>query len=212
MRLNCVGRGQQVAKLEQRRRGPPALFGGTLENALLILKAQRADAARIVDSQEEVEGVQGTALDIRTGTSGFLPPFGMVTQDDAARPAVWFGVRNRALKHGSAVLFAMKLRASHEGKAGTDREAVRDRQPCGVILEGGALPRALRVEAECPKTASVFPQRYTDGSPHSPAGAFFGRTRLGSRSTSSNRPISSRRGSTMSPIASPNPSAKSAIA
>ena len=205
-------RGQQVAKLDQRRRGPPALFGRTLENAILVLKTQRADAARIVDRQEEVEGVQGTALDIRAGAPGLLPPFGVVAQDDAARPAVRFGVRNRAVKDGSATLFAMKLRASHQGKAGVDREAVRGRQPRGVILEGGVLPRPLRVEAECPETAGVFPQRYLDGSSHSAVGTFLGRTRFGSRSASSNRPTSSRRGSTMSPIASPNPSTKSAIA
>jgi transposase len=70
MRLNRLRSGQQVAKLDQWRRGPPALFGRTLENAILILKTQRADAARIVDCQEEVEGVQGTALDVRAGASG----------------------------------------------------------------------------------------------------------------------------------------------
>ncbi len=102
-----------MAKLDQRRRGSPALLGRTLENAILILKAQRADAARVVDRQEEVEGVQGTALDIRAGASGLLPPFGVVAQDDAARPAVRLGVRNRAVKDGSAMLFAMKLRASN---------------------------------------------------------------------------------------------------
>src|ERR1700734_1118613 len=106
MRLDRMRRGHQVAKLDQRRRGSPALLGRTLENAILILNTQRADAARVIDRQEEVEGVQRTALDIRAGAPGLLPPFGVVAQDDAPRPAVRFGVRNRAVKDGSTTLFA----------------------------------------------------------------------------------------------------------
>ncbi|MGH7046614.1 MAG: hypothetical protein ACREE2_09550 [Stellaceae bacterium] len=47
--------------------------------------------------------------------------------------------------------------------AGVDRAAFRGRQPRGVILEGGVLPRSLRVEAQCPETAGVFPQRHAGG-------------------------------------------------
>ena len=94
---------------------------------MFIMETQRTDAARIIDRQEEVERVQGMALDIRAGASGLLPPLSVVAQDDATRPAVRFSVRNRSVKDRSATLFAMKLRASHQGEAGVDREAVRGR-------------------------------------------------------------------------------------
>ena len=94
---------------------------------MFIMETQRTDAARIINRQEKVERVQGMALDIRAGASGLLPPLSVVAQDDATRPAVRFSVRNRSVKDRSATLFAMKLRASHQGEAGVDREAVRGR-------------------------------------------------------------------------------------
>jgi hypothetical protein len=127
MRLDRPRRGQQVAKLDQWRRSPPTLVGRALEHAVLVPNTQRADAARVIDRQEEVEGVQRTALDIRTGAPNLLPPFGVVAQDDAPRPAIRFGVRNRAVKEGSTTFFAMKLWARHQGEGGVDREAVRGR-------------------------------------------------------------------------------------
>jgi hypothetical protein len=43
-------------------------------------------------------------------------------------------VRDRAVKDRSATLFAVKLRAGDQGKAGVDREAVRGRQPRRVVF------------------------------------------------------------------------------
>jgi len=129
MRLNRMRRVQQVAKLDQRRRGSPALLGRALENAVLVLKTQRADAARIVDRQQEVERVQRTALDIRAGASCFLASFGVVAQDDAARPAVRLRVRDRAVKDRSATLFAVKLRAGDQGREGWGRSRSRPWPP-----------------------------------------------------------------------------------
>jgi hypothetical protein len=90
----------------------------------------------------------------------------------------------------------MKLRAGDKGKTGVDREAVQRRQPCRVVLERDAFARALGVEAERAQIARVLPQRHADRASHSPVSAFLGRTRFGSRSASSSRPTSSRRGST----------------
>ncbi|MGH6677980.1 MAG: hypothetical protein ACREDL_03370, partial [Bradyrhizobium sp.] len=61
-----------MAKLDQRWRSPTALLGRTLESAILVLKTQRTDAARIVDRQKEVERVQRKVLDIRASAPGLL--------------------------------------------------------------------------------------------------------------------------------------------
>jgi hypothetical protein len=63
----------------------------------------------------------------------------VIAQDHAARPAVRFGIGDRAMKHGSAGLPAMKLQAGDQGQAGVNREAVRGPQPFRGILESGAF-------------------------------------------------------------------------
>ncbi len=107
-------------------------------------------------------GLAWIFLNIGAGASGLLPPLGMVAQNGPARPAVRFGVRERAVKNGTATLFAMRLRACHQGKAAVNCEAVRDLQPISAILEGGVLMRPLRVGAERSETAGIFSQSYAD--------------------------------------------------
>ena len=197
--------GQQHAEFDQRRRGPPAVFGGALEDPVFVSKAQRAHPAGVIDRQQEVERVERARFTALPCPARLLPPFGVVAQDHAARPAVRFGVGDRAVEDRSMAALAMELRAGHQRQAGFERKAVRGGQPLGVVFERGVLTCALNVIAKRGEAARVVAQGDGDGPLHSAVGAFFGRTRLGRRSTSSSRPTSSRRGSTISPIASPKP-------
>jgi hypothetical protein len=96
-----------MAKFDQRGHGSTPRLGRALEDAIFVLEAQRTHAAYVVNRQEEVEGVQGTVLDIRTSAFGFLSPLGVVAQDDAACPTVGLGVRDCAVKDGTTTLPAM---------------------------------------------------------------------------------------------------------
>ena len=65
MRFHGMRRGQQMAKFDQRRHGSAPRLGRALEDAIFVLEAQCADAAYVVNRQEEVEGVQRTVLESR---------------------------------------------------------------------------------------------------------------------------------------------------
>ena len=124
MRFHRMRRGQQVAKFDQRRHGSTPRLGRALEDAIFVLEAQRTHAAYVVNRQEEVEGVQGTALDIRAGASGLLSPLSVVAQDDAARPAIGLGVRDCGVKDGTTTLPAMKSPARYQWNAMVNRQSV----------------------------------------------------------------------------------------
>ena len=80
-----------MRQLDQRRRCAPSFLGRALEDAALVLKTQCADATRVIDRQEEIERIQRMALNLDAGAPGFLPPLGVVAQNDTARPAVGLG-------------------------------------------------------------------------------------------------------------------------
>lgn len=136
----------------------------------------------------------------------------MVAQDDPSAPSIGFGVRNDSMKNGSFGLFAVKLHAADQRKAGFDWKTVGFGEPAFVIDECGVLAQAALIVVKRANRTRFIAKEDLKSPFQSAVGTFFTRTRLGSCASSSWRPISSRRTSATSPNVGPNPSTNSAIA
>ena len=207
-----ASRGEQHAKFDQGWGRAAVFLEPALKNAAFILKAQRADAAGVIYRKKEVKRIEMLGLRNLSSPPHPLSALGVIAQDDATRPAVGFGIRNRGMKHGTVVNLAMELRTGDKRQSWFDGEAIICREPTSVILERGACPRALRVVPEQPDETGLVANKNLDSPLHVNERTFFVRTRLGRRSRSRAKPISSRPGSIRLPNASPKPRTKSAMA
>src|SRR6266403_3747774 len=104
----------QHRQLDQRRRGSPSLSGRSPENAVLILKPQRPHAIDIIDCQEKVDRGERLVVLRLSGRASCCAALGVITEDDATRPTVRFGIGNGAMKYrGIAAGWLVKLCARH---------------------------------------------------------------------------------------------------
>src|SRR5208337_4328957 len=106
----------------------------------------------------------------------------------------------------------MKLWSRLERKRRPQSETRGGAEPARAILESGAFATALQVVTQRADLDTIA-QHHADTPLHDcGTRAFFMRTRLGKRSSSSRRPVSSRLTSIRAPRGSPKPKTKSAIA
>src|ERR1039457_4187769 len=89
----------QHRQLNQRRCGSPSLSVRTLENAVLILKSKRPHAIDIIDRQEQVDRGERLVVLRLSGRSSCCAALGVITENDATRPAVRFGIGYGAMKY-----------------------------------------------------------------------------------------------------------------
>jgi hypothetical protein len=137
-----------VAQFDQWRRSASTAISGPLEDAFLVLEAERANPAEVIDGEQEVDFVQWPCVDCLASLPRLLSSLAMVAQDDAPGPTVGLCVGDDRVEYRPTMGSLVELRPTQEGQRRIDRVPISSYQPSRVIVERRAFPRTLDIVAK----------------------------------------------------------------
>ena len=197
--LDRTRRSRDVCEFDERRRRAATVLGGALEDSRLVLKPKSADAARVVHLEQEVEVIQRPRVHFGSGATSFLHALRVVAEDDASAPTVGLRVRDRCVEDRTVPGLLVELRPGHELQCRVDREPIRADSQLASYSKAAFSRAPVRVVSDHADQARIVAEEDLDSASHGDAGSVFGRTRFGTRCSSSSSPCSSRLASTRSP-------------
>jgi hypothetical protein len=126
-----------------------------LEHAIFVLKPQSPYAIRVVNREQKIDRCQCSSVVFGASCSCCLTALGMIAQNYAAGPTIWFGICYGTVEDGClATRRFMELRARDEGQIGLKWKMISLCQPFAVVLEGRTAPIALGFKAQGPDSPS----------------------------------------------------------